>query len=315
MPKAFISYSWDNEEHKNWVRGLAERLRSDGIEAQLDQWELVPGDELPKYMEESVREADFVLIVCTPRYKERSDSREGGVGYEGDIMTAEVLAAQNHRKFIPLWRTGPTWKDAAPSWLLGKYRLDFRGEAYPEGSYDDLMSTVLGSRPAAPPLGPVPGETPQAAAPVTRGADKPVRVDELDAPIRIVGVVVDEVGEPRNDGSRGSALYRVPFRLSRTPSPMWARLFPDVWNRPPSFTTMHRPGIAQVMGDRIILDGTTIEEVEKYHRDTLVLVVERVNELVEEQQRKEREAREQEAERHRRHQRKVSDIADRIKFD
>ena len=29
---------------------------------------------------------------------------EGGVGYEGDIMTAKIMTSQNHRKFIPVRR-------------------------------------------------------------------------------------------------------------------------------------------------------------------------------------------------------------------
>jgi len=88
-------------------------------------------------------------------------------------------------------------------------------------------------------------------------------------PVRIIEIVASEVGTPRNDGTPGCALYRVPIRLSRRPSAAWSRLFVQVWDHPPSFTTMHRPGIACVVGDRIILDGTTVEEIEKYHRDTL----------------------------------------------
>jgi len=42
---------------------------------------------------------------------------------------------------------------------------------------------------------------------------------------------------------------------------------------------MHRPGIARVSGDKVYLDGTTIEEVQKYHRDTLVLALEETNRL------------------------------------
>ncbi len=103
-------------------------------------------------------------------------------------------------------------------------------------------------------------------------------------PIRITGIVVDEVSFPRNDGTRGSALYRIPLQLSGHPTTEWAELFVATWNRPPQFTTMHRPGIARVVGDRVILDGTTIEEVEKYHRDTLVLVIERVNQLIAERE-------------------------------
>ena len=100
MVKAFVSYSWDSDNHKNWVRELATRLRNDGIDVTLDQWSLVPGDQLPEFMERAVRESDYVLIICTHKYKERSNNRQGGVGYEGDIMTAEIMNTKNQRKFI-----------------------------------------------------------------------------------------------------------------------------------------------------------------------------------------------------------------------
>lgn len=32
MPSAFISYSWEDDSHRNWVRELAARLRADGVE-------------------------------------------------------------------------------------------------------------------------------------------------------------------------------------------------------------------------------------------------------------------------------------------
>ncbi len=66
-----------------WVRKLAERLRADGVDVTLDQWAAVPGDQLPSFMEQAVRTNHFVVIICTPRYKSRSEAREGGVGYEG----------------------------------------------------------------------------------------------------------------------------------------------------------------------------------------------------------------------------------------
>ena len=90
-PTALISYSWDDEDHKRWARWLAERLRADVVEATIDQWGTVPGDQLPAFMEKAIAGNDFVLIVCTPRYKQRSEERVGGVGYEGDIITAELL--------------------------------------------------------------------------------------------------------------------------------------------------------------------------------------------------------------------------------
>jgi predicted phosphodiesterase len=149
---AFVSYSWDDDAHKEWVRALAERLRADGVDITLDRWAAVPGDQLSAFMEQAIRENRFVVIICTVRYKRRSDAREGGVGYEGDIMTAEAMTRQNDRKFIPVWRNG-TWPEVAPSWLAGKYYINLTGNPYSERQYEDLVRTLLGVRETAPPLG------------------------------------------------------------------------------------------------------------------------------------------------------------------
>ena len=58
-------------------------------------------------------------------------------------------------------------------------------------------------------------------------------------PIKIVGVLADEVGKPLNDGTQGSALYAVPFKLSRAPTHEWSDLFVRTWDRPPRWTTSH----------------------------------------------------------------------------
>jgi hypothetical protein len=150
-PTAFISYAWESIEAKTWVNQFAARLRSDGVETMIDQWHLVPGDQIPAFMERSIAENDFVLIICTPRYKIKSELRSGGVGYEGDIMTAEVLASGNHRKFIPILRSSD-WRSSAPRWLLGKCFVDLHGEPYSEAEYTALLAALHGSRELPPPL-------------------------------------------------------------------------------------------------------------------------------------------------------------------
>lgn len=149
-PKVFISYTWE-DGLRTWVLDFATRLRSDGVNAILDQWETMPGDQLPEFMERSVRDSDFVVFVCTPTYKRKSDRRKGGVGYEGHIITGEVFQKNNHRKFIPVLRKGK-WATASPSWATSKLFIDFRGEPYSEASYQQLLNTLLGKSPTAPPL-------------------------------------------------------------------------------------------------------------------------------------------------------------------
>lgn len=306
-PKVFISYSWDDEPHKDWVKAFATRLRSDGVDVTLDQWHLQPGDQLPAFMERAVRENDYVLIVCTPTYADRSNRRVGGVGYEGDIMTGEVFTSRNERKFIPVWRLGAQWNLAAPSWLLAKYRIDLRGEPFSEQQYQDLLITLHGTRPVAPPI------VPRRPVPSARIPTAPQSF--TFEPIRILGVVVDEVSTPRMDGTRGSALYRVPFQLSRRPSAEWAQVFVHAWNHPTSFTTMHRPGIASVSSDKVILDGTTVGEVLETHRETLLLALGVANREVEVWERQKFEREQEQLRQKQEHKRQVRDAAEQIKVD
>ena len=128
-------------------------------------------------------------------------------------------------------------------------------------------------------------------------------------------MVVDEVSTPRMDGTRGSALYRVPFQLSRRPSAEWAQVFVHAWNHPISFTTLHRPGIASVSIDKVILDGTTMGEVLDTHRDTLVLAVDVANREVEVWERQKFEREQEQLRQKQEHERQVRDAAEQIKFD
>jgi hypothetical protein len=106
-------------------------------------------------METAIRENDFVLIICTPAYKARADGCLGGVGYEGDIITGQVLTDSSNRKVIPILRQGE-WQMAAPSFCLGRYFIDLSSNPYSEERYQDLLSALLGNREQAPPLGPLP---------------------------------------------------------------------------------------------------------------------------------------------------------------
>ena len=84
---------------------------------------------------------------------------------------------------------------------------------------------------------------------------------------------------------------------------------------PPSFSMMHRPGIASVYGNKVILDGTTIEEVEKYHKDTLKLAVGVANTKWSEIQDHKRRKLEEEKKQRDEHRKNLDEISKRIKFD
>jgi hypothetical protein len=148
-------------------------------------------------------------------------------------------------------------------------------------------------------------EAPVAAAPASESA-------AAFEPIRIVGVAKEGVSEPANDGTRGSALPHSLYASRGSRRPEWAELFKETWDHPPSFTTMHRPGIAYVEGDTIVLDGTDMQELEQYHAPTLRLVVDKVNTEIAAFEASERALKEAEKTRERQHRQEVDDIADRL---
>lgn len=149
-PTVFISYSWDSDIHRDWVKHLAGRLRSEGaINAIIDEWTLAPGDQLSSFMEDAVMKSDYILIICTKNYKRKSDRRKGGVGYEGDIMTAQVLSGANRRKFIPLLREG-TPKSSIPHWLSGSLYVNFCNNDRFDTELNGLINHLTGGSGCGP---------------------------------------------------------------------------------------------------------------------------------------------------------------------
>ncbi len=305
-PTLFISYAWETDDLKKWVKDLATQLRNNGIDAKLDQWEVIPGDQIPYFMEKSVRENDFVIIICTPKYSTKSEERIGGVGYEGDIMSAEVLQNSNHRKFIPILKSG-TKETSIPTWLKGKYFVDFSSDQHFANNFKDLLTTLLNVREKAPTLGKIQPKF------IKGNIKQPETIFE-DSEIKIKGILIDEVTQPINDGTRGSGLYQIPFELNMRPSYEWIDLFVNAWNKS-SFTSRHRPGIASVYGHKIVLDGTTIEEVEKYHKETLKLAVGIANKTLKELQERQSLIEKREKQRLEEHKNILGDISKRINFD
>jgi tetratricopeptide (TPR) repeat protein len=107
-PKVFISYTHDSPEHMDRVLALSNRLRSEGIDCRIDQYEQSPGEGWPRWCDRQVEKSDFVLVACTETYLRRFKGEEApGIGlggtWEGHIITQELYNAQGkNSKFIPI---------------------------------------------------------------------------------------------------------------------------------------------------------------------------------------------------------------------
>jgi hypothetical protein len=51
MPRVFLSYSNEEPEHGQWVMALGKILRENGVDAYLDKWDLIPGQDTTYFME------------------------------------------------------------------------------------------------------------------------------------------------------------------------------------------------------------------------------------------------------------------------
>lgn len=140
-PVVFISYSWDDTNHEEWVLNLATRLQSEfGIEVILDKWELKLGKPLPHFMEHAITDSQRVICVMTPNYKKKTDKLSGGVGVEYSIISSEIQKDVITDKFIPLFRSGNM--DDIPTFLAGRDFIDMRNNAEFDTKIKDLARDI-----------------------------------------------------------------------------------------------------------------------------------------------------------------------------
>jgi MinD-like ATPase involved in chromosome partitioning or flagellar assembly len=108
-PRVFISYSHDSPEHSARVLALAQQLRLDGIDGNLDQFHNNKLIDWRRWYEEQLRpgNSDFVLTICSAEYKRRiesgADANAGhGVFWEGGILSKQLHEDKAMSRFIPI---------------------------------------------------------------------------------------------------------------------------------------------------------------------------------------------------------------------
>jgi hypothetical protein len=106
--RVFISYSNDSPDHSDRVLSLAQQLRRDGLETIIDQFFPFPPEGWIRWVQRQLDEADFVLCVCTEKYRVSFDGLGGGSGgsgvnWEGQTLSQYIYEDHGYNsRFIPV---------------------------------------------------------------------------------------------------------------------------------------------------------------------------------------------------------------------
>lgn len=172
-PKVFVSYSHDSVEHKTWVLNLAEDLCQLGINPILDQWDLSPGQDITAFMSAGISSSNRVILVCTKQYVDKSNNRNGGVGYEDMMISSDLFKSADTKRLLPIMRDNPSRE--LPRRLGPRMYIDFSKDSDYGTKLEELAREVHG-RPATvkPTIGGNPFEGWPPPPPAPTPAQKPI---------------------------------------------------------------------------------------------------------------------------------------------
>jgi hypothetical protein len=161
-PTVFISYSHDSQELADRVLALSGHLRADGIDCILDQYEDSPPEGFPRWMDRQIRDADFVLMICTPTYYRRVMGEEEpgkghGVAFESTLIYQYIYnEGTSNTRFIPVLLEGGDASDISIPWQGVKKYHPATKEGFEElyrrlTEQPLILKPALGTRRTLPP--------------------------------------------------------------------------------------------------------------------------------------------------------------------
>jgi tetratricopeptide (TPR) repeat protein len=105
--RVFISYSHDSSEHCDRVLAFVQRLRGDGIDAWIDQFEESTDQGWPLWCARQILDAKYVLLICTESYRNRFLGLEEfgkgrGVKWEAKVIQNILYYKEINTGFIPV---------------------------------------------------------------------------------------------------------------------------------------------------------------------------------------------------------------------
>ena len=106
-PTAFITYSRQQPAHNARVLELAKRLRTEGVDCNIDFFETSPPEGWSAWMLRQLQEPDYCIAVCTETYERRFDGKEApgqglGATWEGRWIRQILYESNRNDRIIPV---------------------------------------------------------------------------------------------------------------------------------------------------------------------------------------------------------------------
>lgn len=173
--RVFISYAWEDDNYRDWVAQLAAQLREDGVDARLDRWHVKKGQTIPEFMNSEVRQADKVLVLCSPKYQEKvhameDGERSTGSGWESMLLGSAMFTQDARNKAVTALARGE-WTTSAPSFMQGLPYDDLTqlDNTDLRQAYTSLLRRLTNTTEAAPPIRSWDIQAPDSVAPLLGG--------------------------------------------------------------------------------------------------------------------------------------------------
>ena len=119
IPRIFISYIKEDKEYREQIQKLIRTLKMQGLTV-ITTDDIKFGTRFSMYKEQ-IEECNFVLCICTPKYKEKADTNRHG----SDVVISSDIYKVNESKFIPVLLKEDE-ENSFPIWAKNKKYIDYR---------------------------------------------------------------------------------------------------------------------------------------------------------------------------------------------
>lgn len=162
-PRVFICYAHDSEEHKAQVRRLGTFLAQNGMDVTMDAWSEDERQDWQQWATRSIRNADFVLVIASPKCRKVGDGDSAADEHRGLRSELNILRELYHsepdvwpKRILPVVLKGRSVSEI-PLFLQPRTADHYVVEDFTITGAEDLLRHLTGQPRHVPPP---PGEAP-----------------------------------------------------------------------------------------------------------------------------------------------------------